>query len=77
MLNHDAYGCLVAPQLTSEQIKEFRVGLRMTQEEFSKAFDIPLGTVRRWEQAVNTPRASSKFIRILAEIFKRQQASSA
>lgn len=38
-------------------IREYRKSLGMTQEEFSKRFEIPLSTLRSWEQKrAATPR---------------------
>lgn len=67
--------CLTAPELTPSQITDFRVSLKMTQEEFAKEFDIPLGTLRRWEQGANAPRASKGFLRLLGAIWRRQGVS--
>ncbi|WP_244831996.1 DNA-binding transcriptional regulator [Caballeronia sp. TF1N1] len=44
---------------TAEEIKQFRQELGMTQQQFSSTFDIPLDTVRRWEQEQNAPQRSN------------------
>ncbi len=36
----------------STRIQELRKSMGMTQREFAKFFDIPLGTVRNWEQNI-------------------------
>lgn len=41
---------------TADEIKQFRENLGLTQEEFAREFEIPLVTIRRWEQKLNTPR---------------------
>ena len=38
-------------------IKEYRYLLKLTQQEFSQTFGIPLGTLRNWEQDLSTPPA--------------------
>src|SRR5687767_11482226 len=50
--------------LTDEQLaglshvlnpKEIRQRLHMTQEQFAEQFQVPLGTLRDWEQGVSVP----------------------
>lgn len=57
------------PPLTDDQLKSLkpvyptkiiRKKLDMNQEEFSKAFKIPLGTLRAWEQYATTPDATAR-----------------
>lgn len=52
-----------------------RRALRMTQEEFAKAYGIPIGTLRDWEQGRSEPdqanRAYLKVISIDPEFVKR------
>lgn len=36
-------------------IKQFRKSLGLTQEAFSRKFDIPISTVRNWEQGLSVP----------------------
>lgn len=64
-------GCILALDLTAAQIRKFREDVGMTQDEFAKEFDIPLGTLRRWEQGVNTPRATNSFMRLIQRILLR------
>jgi len=49
------HACLLEPVVTADDIIEYRKTLEMTQDEFSAAFQIPLGTLRRWEQGVSKP----------------------
>jgi putative transcriptional regulator len=42
------------------QAKIIRRALKLTQEEFSQRFHIPLGTLRDWEQGVTTPDQSAR-----------------
>ena len=55
-----------------------RRALRMTQEEFSEAFRIPIGTLRDWEQGRTEPdqanRAYLKVIAVDPEFVKRALA---
>ena len=44
-----------------------RRALRMTQEEFSEAFRIPIGTLRDWEQGRTEPdQASRAYLKVIA-----------
>lgn len=36
-------------------IKQIRNKLGLSQSQFAKKFDIPLGTLAHWEQGVRTP----------------------
>ena len=42
------------------QVKIIRRALGLTQEEFSRRFQIPLGTLRDWEQGAATPDQSAR-----------------
>ena len=42
------------------QVKIIRRALRLSQEEFSARFHIPLGTLRDWEQGRKEPDAAAK-----------------
>jgi putative transcriptional regulator len=63
--------------LTDEQLaegrlvpnpKEIRQKLQMTQEQFAMQFQIPLGTLRDWEQGVSTPdTATRSYLRVIAK----------
>lgn len=48
-------------------IQSIRIRFGMTQEEFSKKFDIPLGTLRRWEQIPEHNEKLSRILRIAKE----------
>ena len=54
----DIQNCLVAPKLSGVAIKKYRKRIGMSQREFSNYFDIPLGTLRRWEQEQSIPHTS-------------------
>ena len=66
------------PPLTDEQINEvqrrtpmrplrFRLGL--SQEAFAERFQIPLGTLRDWEQGRKEPDAAAKsYLRVISRI---------
>ena len=55
-----------------------RRALRMTQEEFSEAYRIPIGTLRDWEQGRTEPdqanRAYLKVIAVAPDLVKRALA---
>jgi putative transcriptional regulator len=40
--------------------KEIRQRLHMTQEQFATRFQLPLGTLRDWEQGVREPDSAAK-----------------
>ena len=66
------------PPLTEEQLKRmkrvspmrplrFRLGL--SQETFAERFQIPLGTLRDWEQGRKEPDAAAKaYLRVISRI---------
>ncbi len=48
-------------------LREIRDHLHMTQEQFSREFDLPIGTVRDWEQGLKKPdRAARTLLRVIA-----------
>jgi DNA-binding transcriptional regulator YiaG len=51
----DEHGCVLIPQITSKDVVDFRQRLGMTQEDFAARFDIPLATLRNWEQKRSKP----------------------
>ncbi len=65
------------PPMTPEEIRQLRPvpnprrireGLNMTQIEFAEAFQIPLGTLRDWEQKVSEPSLPAKtFLRVIEQ----------
>jgi putative transcriptional regulator len=47
--------------------KQLRWRFRLTQEEFSTRFGIPLGTLRDWEQGRTEPDATAKaYLKVIA-----------
>jgi putative transcriptional regulator len=57
------------PPISDEELKRFRrvpnpqrirAGLNLTQEEFSEQFQIPLGTLRDWEQGKKWPDSAAR-----------------
>jgi putative transcriptional regulator len=49
------------------QVKSMRRALRLTQEEFSARFKIPLGTLRDWEQGkVEPDQAARAYLTVIA-----------
>jgi putative transcriptional regulator len=65
------------PRMTPEELarmrpvphpKRIRERLKLTQEEFSDRFEIPLGTLRDWEQGVSQPdRAARTLLRVIEQ----------
>jgi len=49
------------------QVKIIRRALDLTQEEFAVRYDIPLGTLRDWEQGRSEPDQPAKaYLRVIA-----------
>jgi putative transcriptional regulator len=57
------------PPLTPEELARMRpvphpgrirARLKLTQEEFAARFEIPLGTLRDWEQGVSNPDSAAR-----------------
>jgi hypothetical protein len=61
----DSKGCLVAPAVTAQEIRDFRIELGMSQEEFATTFSIPIGTLRDWEQVARESLAKELFVRLI------------
>lgn len=57
----DVRVCAITPHATADQIRNFRKELGLTQEEFAAQFNVPLGTLRDWEQGLRKSRASQIF----------------
>lgn len=63
------------PPLTPEELarmrpvpqpRRIRERLKLTQEQFAERFEIPLGTLRDWEQGVSGPdRAARTLLRVI------------
>ena len=49
------------------QVRQMRRALRLTQEEFSERFRIPIGTLRDWEQGKSVPdQAAKAYLTVIA-----------
>jgi putative transcriptional regulator len=49
------------------QVKVIRRAFRMSQEEFARAFCIPIGTLRDWEQGrVEPDHAARAYLKVIA-----------
>lgn len=49
------------------RVKTLRRALGMTQEEFAQRFQIPLGTLRDWEQGKSEPDQSARtYLKVIA-----------
>ena len=65
------------PPLTDEELarlqrvpnpKEIRQKLHMTHEQFAAQFQVPLGTLRDWEQGVRQPDSAARsYLRVIAK----------
>jgi putative transcriptional regulator len=58
----------VVHRINPLDVKAIREKTGMSQERFSAAFGIPLGTLRHWEQGLRTPRGTA---RVLLKIVDR------
>jgi putative transcriptional regulator len=53
-------------------VKAIRRGLEMSQQEFSRAYGIPLRTVQSWEQGVRQPDATARaYLRTIVRLPKQ------
>lgn len=61
------------------QVKVIRQALRLSQEEFSERYRIPIGTLRDWEQGRSEPdQAARAYLRVIAmepEVVRRALAT--
>lgn len=49
------------------QVKVIRRALRLTQEEFAQKYQIPLGTLRDWEQGRSVPDQPARaYLKVIA-----------
>ena len=49
--------------------KEIRKRLNMTQQQYSQQYELPLGTLRDWEQGAREPDSAAKsYLRVIAKI---------
>ena len=65
------------PPLTDEELarmrpvpqpRRIRERLKLTQEEFAEQFEIPLGTLRDWEQGLSLPdRSARTLLRVIEQ----------
>jgi DNA-binding transcriptional regulator YiaG len=67
-LTFDGFGCLITPELTGADVVDFRKKVRMTQEEFSFFFEIPIETLNLWETEIIKPDIS------IAKLFDKKNA---
>jgi putative transcriptional regulator len=53
----------------SPQVKIIRQALGLTQEEFASRFEIPIGTLRDWEQQRKEPDQTAKtYLKVIARV---------
>lgn len=51
----------------ASRLRDVRIRTGLTQSEFSRAYGIPLGTLRDWEQGKTTPDATARsYLRAIA-----------
>jgi len=56
--------CLPIPSKDEFKIADYRKSIGMTQIQFAKAYDISLGTLRKWESDSSSPIFGEPFQRI-------------
>ena len=47
-------------QLVGRNVRRIRLSKGLTQEQFAERFEIPLGTLRDWEQGASEPDRSAR-----------------
>lgn len=53
--------------MTPDAIKALRSDMQLTQAAFAKRFDLPLGTLRDWEQGRKAPsQMACNYLRVIA-----------
>jgi DNA-binding transcriptional regulator YiaG len=62
--------CMTEPVITADDISEYRSAIGMTQEEFADFFQIPIGTLRRWEQGQSKPAISMAKLTVCNRVIK-------
>lgn len=65
----DHHGCVMIPRITSDDVVSFRKALGLTQEEFANQFDVPLTTLRNWEQKRSQPVISQARLVLYNKLF--------
>lgn len=70
------HSCLLEPTLKPEVLVSYRKSLGMSQKEFAEEFDIPLGTLRRWEQGQNRPYLTGNVVKLLSNLLRREETTS-
>ena len=66
--NPDAAPILTAAQTVAAMARTIRKRLDLSQEEFAALYDIPVGTLRDWEQARKQPdRTALAYLRVIAK----------
>lgn len=51
------------------RVKTLRRALQLTQEEFAERYQIPVGTLRDWEQGRSEPDAPARaYLRVIASV---------
>ena len=59
-------------QVWVADVKAIRRGLEMSQQEFSRAYGIPLRTVQSWEQGARQPDATARaYLRAIVRLPKQ------
>jgi putative transcriptional regulator len=48
-------------------VKDIRSGLKLTQAEFAKLLDIPVTTLRNWEQGRTNPHGPARALLVVAQ----------
>ncbi len=52
----------VSHRIMPLDVKAIREKTGMSQEQFSAAFGIPIGTLRHWEQGLRSPRGTARVL---------------
>jgi len=53
----------------SERLKQLRTKLQMTQDEFAAAYDLPIGTIKNWEQ--NRRKRPSQAVLLVVKMIEK------
>ncbi len=58
------------PVFTPTVLVAYRRSLGMTQEQFACTFEVPIGTLRRWEQGVSRPNITCAELELFNHILE-------
>lgn len=62
-----------SPLFTSQDLKDYRKSISLSQRKIGIEFSIPLGTIRNWEQNLAIPNISAEKLRLINNVLSWKQ----